>query len=213
LKIAFDENVPIAMVRVFQAFANERQLQKIIGKFEIKSAVDYTPRPGDADYSPRNDVPWLKRFAADGAKVVITGNTAMKTVPHERLALVEHGFVVIFFEGQWSNWQFFRKCSLLLHWWPVIARTIKRARPGFWHIPCHWAENGKLRKVSSKDQKLLKVERKAAAKRRKRIKKAKPPKRITDGPLFEFADARAEPRDASQDTPAAQSGEEDGSPA
>jgi hypothetical protein len=32
-------------------------------------------------------VPWLKRFAADGGKVVISGDTKMKSVPHERLAL------------------------------------------------------------------------------------------------------------------------------
>ena len=75
MKIAFDENVPIAMVRVFQTFASERQLRKLSGSFEIKSAADYTPRPGDPDYVPRSDVPWLKRFAADGGKVIISGNT------------------------------------------------------------------------------------------------------------------------------------------
>ena len=68
------------MVRAFQAFAKERQLPRVVGKFEIKAAADYTPRPGDYDYSPNNDVPWLKRFAADGGKVVISGNTEMKKV-------------------------------------------------------------------------------------------------------------------------------------
>ena len=30
MKIAFDENVPPAMVRVFQTFASEKQLQKLV---------------------------------------------------------------------------------------------------------------------------------------------------------------------------------------
>jgi hypothetical protein len=192
LKIAFDENVPIALVRVFQTFASERQLRKISGNFEIRSAIDYTPRPGEPDHVPGSDVPWLKRFAADGGKVVISGNTEMKYVPHERLALIELGFVVIFFESQWSNWKFFRKCALLLHWWPVVARRIKRARPGFWHIPCNWTENGRLRKVSSEDPKKLKLERRQAKPRKK---KTKPPvsQPLSHGPLFEFVAMREEP--------------------
>jgi PIN like domain len=202
LKIAFDENVPIVMVRVFQTFANERQLRKVTGNFEVKSAADYTPRPGAHDYIPKNDVPWLRRFAADGGKVVVSGNTQMKNIPHERLALIELGFVVIFFESQWSNWKFFRKCALLLHWWPVIARTVKRAKPGFWHIPCNWPENGKLRKVSREDPQLLKIERRqAAVRRRKRLKEVESRKRPNDGPdgpLFAFANRTPETKDVQQ---------------
>jgi hypothetical protein len=33
--IAFDENFPLAMVRVFQTFAGERQLKKLIGSVEV----------------------------------------------------------------------------------------------------------------------------------------------------------------------------------
>jgi len=186
------KNVPPALVRVFQIFANERQLRKVTGNFEVKSARDYTPDPGDPDYVPKSDVPWLKRFAADGGKVVISGNTEMKNVPHERLALVELRLVVIFFENQWSNWKFFRKCALLLHWWPVIARTIKKSKAGFWHIPCNWVEKGKLRKVSNEDQRALKIERRQlAARPRKRTTKIVPA-RSSDGPLFDYTDAKSE---------------------
>ncbi len=41
MKVAFDENVPVAMVRVFQTFANERQLRKLIASVEVTSAKDY----------------------------------------------------------------------------------------------------------------------------------------------------------------------------
>jgi hypothetical protein len=173
LKIAFDENVPSAMVRAFQAFAKERQLRRVTGTFEIKSALDYTPKLGDADYQRNNDVPWLKRFADDGGRVVISGDTSMKNVPHERMALVQLGLVVIFFESRWSNWPFFSKCALLLHWWPVIARTIRKAKPGFWHVPCNWVENGRLRRVSTEDPKRLKFERRQKAVRQKKAAKRK----------------------------------------
>jgi hypothetical protein len=200
LKIAFDENVPSAMVKVFQSFASERQLRKITGNFEIKSAADYTPRPGEPDYHSKNDVPWLKRFAADGGKVIISGDTGMKFVPHERLALVELGLVVIFFESQWSNWKFFRKCALLLHWWPVIATKIKKAKPGFWHVPCNWSEKGKLRRVSNEDSRKLKLERRQTVPkpRRRKPTKVTPPPKTSDGPLFEFVERTAK---ANEDKP------------
>jgi hypothetical protein len=66
VKIAFDENVPMAMVRVFQTFASEKSLKKLTGNFVIESAKDHTPKTTDSDYLPKNDVPWIKRFAAAG---------------------------------------------------------------------------------------------------------------------------------------------------
>lgn len=201
MKIAFDENVPAAMVRVFQTFANERQLRNITGNFEVKSARDYTPQQGDPDYVRNSDVPWLKRFAADGGKVVISGNTEMKNVPHERLALIDGGFIVIFFEGQWSKWKFFRKCALLLHWWPQVAAKVKRAKPGtFWHIPCNWAEKGRLRPVSSEDPRKLRLERQQRKPRKSRAKPKKESPKSSHGPLWDFVEnsARDKKADASE---------------
>jgi hypothetical protein len=205
LKIAFDENVPHAMVRVFQTFANEYQLKKLSGNFEVKSARDYTPQRGDPDYAPNNDAPWLKRFAADGGKVVISGDTNMKYVPHERLALIECGFIVIFFESQWSNWKFFRKCALLLHWWPQVATKARRAKPGsFWHIPCTWSEKGRLRKVSNEDPRKLKIEQQQK-KPRKRKPKVEAPAAASHGPLFEYAKPKTKVADAKETEPSAES--------
>lgn len=197
MKVVFDQNVPIGLVKVLQTFAQEKQFRKISGDFEIRAASDYTPKPGDHDHLPKNDVPWLKRFADDGGKVVISGDTRMKSRAHERLALIEHGFVVIFFEQQWSNWKFWRKCALLIHWWPVIAAKIRRTKkPSFYHVPCNWVEDGQLRWVSNKDPKLLKIERRAAAER-KRKKVTKPnARRPSDGPLFDFASGSSEAVDS-----------------
>jgi hypothetical protein len=115
-------------------------------------------------------------------------------VPHERLALVELGFIVIFFENQWSGWKFFRKCALLLHWWPVIAAKIrsKRTKPGsFWHIPSNWPEKGKLKAVSNQDPKLLQIEaQRAKGKRAKKSAKPSAQPGTSYGPLFEYADKK-----------------------
>jgi hypothetical protein len=196
LKVAFDQNVPIGMVRILQSFAKETQFRKISGNFEIKAAADYTPKPGDDDYRPKNDVPWLKRFADDGGKVVISGDTQMRQRGHERLALIEHGFIVIFFEGQWSGWKFWRKCALLIHWWPVIAAKIKRAKKAsFYHVPCNWVEDGKLRWVSNKDPQLLKKERRASARRRR---SGHPAPSSGHGPLFDYPASKGRKRDGAE---------------
>jgi hypothetical protein len=87
LKVAFDENIAPAMVRVFQILASEKQLKWLTEGLTVQSAKDFTPRKGDPDYRKNDDVPWIKRFAEAGGQVIISGNTAMKKQPHERLAL------------------------------------------------------------------------------------------------------------------------------
>jgi hypothetical protein len=183
LKVAFDENVPAAMVRVFQTFANERQLKKLIGSIEVTSAANYAPKLGDADYRPKNDEPWIKRFAADGGKVIISGDTGMRYVPHERLALIQAGMLVFFFDGKWSEWGFFHKCSLLIHHWPAIATRVKRTKSAaFWQIPLSWSEKAKLRRAPLDDPKKLKLERKSKTQRTAR-KKPKSKLTETDTPI------------------------------
>jgi hypothetical protein len=184
VKIAFDEHIPPVMVKIFQNFASDRQLLKLSADLTIQSAADFYPHPGDADYSPRNDAPWIRRFAAAGGKVVITGNTKMRSVPHERLALVEEGLVVIFFENIWNGWRFFSKCSLLLHWWPALIGQLKTAKPGsFWRIPATWPDEKKtkLRAIPNEDLKLFKIERQKAMQGKIRAERAKKRKPTAEG--------------------------------
>jgi PIN like domain len=163
LKVAFDEHVPVAMVRVFQALAKERKLKRLAGALSVESAKDYAPKPGDPDYLKRSDVPWVRRFAANGGKVIISGDTNMMREDHERLALIEAGMVVIFFGSQWSGWKFHRKCALLLNWWLVIGSTSAKAKPGsFWRVPTSWRQGGRLLSLPNTNQKLVKIERQKA---------------------------------------------------
>ncbi len=147
MKIAFDENVPVQMVRVFKALGQEKRFKTL--NLEIVSAADYTPKPTDPDYSPDNDVPWLARFASDGGQVIISGDTDMIEVPHELEALRRGAFTVFFFERKWNRWGFYEKTSLLLFHWPVILAKLKAAkRPRFWCVPNHFRSDGVLRDVT-----------------------------------------------------------------
>lgn len=165
MKVAFDENMPIALVRVFKTFAGERQLRRLSGSsLIVESALDYVPKPGEKGHGLKSDVPWIRKFAEAGGKVVISGNTRMRQTPFERLALIEAGMIVVFFENRWNGWNFFRKCALLLHWWPVVAKKLKTAKPKeFWCVPCSWDDKGKLRPLSNEDQRKLRMERQIAA--------------------------------------------------
>jgi hypothetical protein len=161
VKIAFDENVPVQMVRVFKALGQEKRFKKL--NIEIKSAVDYTPKPTDPDYSPNNDVPWLTRFARAGGQVVISGDTEMIEVPHELEALRRGAFTVFFFERKWSRWSFYEKTSHLLFHWPVILAKLKAAkRPRFWCVPNHFKADGVLRDVTPGAKEIKKAKPRSA---------------------------------------------------
>jgi hypothetical protein len=143
LKVAFDEHVPPALAKVFIALAKERPIQKISGDLTLERAGDYAPKPKDGDYIRNSDVPWLDRFAETGGHAIISGDVRMRRRPHERLALYQHGLIVVFFEGQWGSWNFFRKTALMVHWWPEICQKIKGAEKGtFWVVPSAWPPKG-----------------------------------------------------------------------
>jgi hypothetical protein len=173
LRIAFDENIPPAMARIFKILMEEKQFLALSKDLIIESARDYTPKRGDSDYIVNNDVPWLRRFAAAEGRVVISGDTRMAKEPHERLALVECGFITIFFDSAWNNWKFHRKCALLMNWWPSVIKVVKSARPSsFWRIPSDWTEGATLRQLPNTDAKLLKIGRQIAAQENVRKQRA-----------------------------------------
>lgn len=164
MKIAFDENTPAAMVRLFQGFQQERSLRDLATGITIGRAQDYYPTPDDPDFVSRSDAPWIRRFAAEGGRAVISADAAMRRKPHERLALVEAQLVVIFFSSAWSGWKFCRKCSLLIHWWPTILTVAKKGKPGFYSVPTAWPEEGKakLQGLPTDDLRLVRIERQLA---------------------------------------------------
>lgn len=181
------------MVRVFELFHTEKALRDLVSGVTLHKAQEFYPQPTDEDYSPKNDAPWVRRFAAEGGRVIISGNTKMQIVPHERLALVQEGMTVIFFPGIWSSWKFCHKSALLLHWWPVIVKRAKTPKAGFFVVPNAWPDEGKakLRQIPSEDLKLVKIERQLAARETVRKERAKRRSDAAQGTLFPDETAKA----------------------
>lgn len=154
MKIAFDEHVPVQMVRVFASLGAEKRFRG----FEFVSAKDYAPKPTDPDYIRKSDVPWLERFHEAGGRIVVSGNVRMMEEPLEMQALRQLGFTVFFFERKWNRWDFYQKSALVLFYWERISSKIKRAKPGkFWRIPNHFKEDDNLRDVSPGKKQIKRV--------------------------------------------------------
>lgn len=182
MKLAFDEHLPPAMASVFRGLANSRGIQRLCPDLAIVAAKDYAPAPEDVDYIKRNDAPWVRRFAADGGDVIVSGDNKMQTKLAERDALIGASMVVFFFAPAWNNMPFCDKCAMLLRWWPTLLETAARApRPSFWRVPAVWKDDAGIVQVAHHDLRLEKIERQKAAKetvaaerRRRRTSEADP---------------------------------------
>lgn len=154
MKVAFDEHVPIGMVKVFQNLSEDRRFR--LHKLIFVKARDYAPAKLDNDYVARSDVPWLQRFAGDGGRAIISGNVEMLENPFELAALQSLGLVTIMFEGKWSQWDAYRKSSLLLfHFEKIVAKIKLAKRDKLWLVPSKFSHEAKLRNVSSGRKKLV----------------------------------------------------------
>ncbi len=128
--VAFDENIPFIMVRVFQTLAESAHILNC----DIKSAKEYTPAP------KQGDVPWMLKFREQGGEVIISGDVGIRGKLHQQKALVDSGFIAFFFTGTWSQKNNFVKCAMLLFWWPRIRQYMDTSNPGdLWEIPFQWS--------------------------------------------------------------------------
>ena len=150
MKIAFDENIPQLMVRVFQTLANDGHVLGV----EIFSARAYRP-----DYE-KGDDNWIKRFASSGGQIIISGDVHMRSRIHERAALAQAKVITYFFDGRWSKFGLFTKSAMLLQWWPFLAEHMKAAQPATcWEIPAVWNIT-ELRDVSTDPAKISEEKKK-----------------------------------------------------
>jgi len=129
LKIAFDEHVAPKLAEAISALGGDTGMLRV----EIVSARSYAiPHAG-------SDVPWLEKFAKDGGKVIISGDAKMRSKLHEQKALIDAGFVVIFFARRWNNANTYTKTAMLIKWWPVILSVLESSAPGqCFEIPFSW---------------------------------------------------------------------------
>lgn len=152
--------MPFSVAKVLMDLAEAKSFSRRAKQLTLKRAQDYAPKIIDGDYVAGCDVPWLDRFAADGGRAIISADVKMtRERTHEMLALYQHGFIVISFERQWGNWNFYHKVSLMIHWWDRIISKIRDADRGtFWVVPSSWPikEDVELRNVSLGLAQLLK---------------------------------------------------------
>jgi hypothetical protein len=162
VKIAFDENIPPEMVRIFR---QDAETYLALGH-QVISARDYRPE------GERGDENWIKRFASDGGQVIISGDVRMRVLAHERAALAEGGLITYFFQAEWNNMKFHTKVAMLVKWWPQIAEHMTSAELGTcWEIPFTWG-GGEFRDVSARSAEIVR-DRPKRKKRRPRKRKGK----------------------------------------
>lgn len=160
MKIAFDENIPQKLAAAFKALDGEEGMLRV----EIVSARDYPVPKGVGD------VPWLQMFAADGGKIVISGDAKMRSKLHEQRALLDAGFIVFFLARRWNRENYYDKSSMLMKWWPEILKKARVAKPGqFFEIPHGWNIK-EMREVTPP-----KEPRKARPRKTRKAIKASPP--------------------------------------
>lgn len=161
MKIAFDENIPPQMVRIFLAQAGTN----LALGHEIVSAQDYRP------IDEHGDENWLGRFAADGGNVIISGDKRIRVLPHERAALTEGGLIAYFFHAQWNNSDFHTKSAMLIKRWPQIVQHMTAAPAGScWEIPFDWTFSD-LKDVSANPAEITKDRPKKRKKKQKKKQK------------------------------------------
>lgn len=145
MKVAFDEHVPIKVLRALELLLEGDRN----GGVEIVSATEY--RDGKPASS---DVPWLEAFAKDGGKIVISGDMAMRRKPHERKALLDHGFIVFFLPSSWCNSKFNQKAAYIMQWWGVIFEMAKASNPPKqFQLPNSMTTSSKVRDVTGQKKK------------------------------------------------------------
>lgn len=129
MKIALDEHIPRTVLDAVQKLLEDKRIAKI----EVVGAVDYVEAPS------RSDVPWLRKFAEDGGKALITGDKGMRSRVHERKALLDLGLIVFFLPPKWNNETFMDRAAFLLRWWSVIVECAQTSGPSTcWEVPYIW---------------------------------------------------------------------------
>lgn len=130
MRIAFDENMPPAVVRALQVLvASENAGAR--EAIEVLHALDLAARG-------TGDVPLIHRIAdgAIGKAALVTADRRQRTRAHERRAFEDAGVVGIVLARQWNQAPMWTRAQLVLAWWFEWIRTIDGAAPGtVWSCP------------------------------------------------------------------------------
>jgi len=129
LKIALDENIPAAVVKMLSGLAKGDDSHRVV----VVSARKYRP------IDERGDENWIRRFARARGKVIVTGDGRIRKDLHEQAALFQAGMITFFFDAAWNGFTLNNKAAMLMTWWPAIIEKAKISKPGdSWEMPSNW---------------------------------------------------------------------------
>lgn len=156
MKIRADEHVSQRIVGAIRTMA-------LSTPFELSSVVECGDRG-------KSDVHWIRRFASEGGKAILSGDADFFSRPHQVMAVCECGMMIVHMPARWSNAKCHLQAAHLLMWWSRIEAALSTGRPRQcfrpgWNI----AEKGEMVRI--------KVDYEAA---RKKIKKAARESRVSE---------------------------------
>lgn len=129
MKIALDENIATAVVKMLSGLAKADDSQRIT----VVSAKKYRP------IDERGDENWVRRFARARGNIVVTGDANIRKNLHEQAAFFQAGMITFFFDAAWNQLPLHNKAAMLMTWWPAIIEKAKVSKPGdSWEMPSNW---------------------------------------------------------------------------
>lgn len=129
MKIALDENIPAAVVKMLSGLAKVDDSQKIT----VVSARKYRA------IDEHDDENWVRRFAKARGNVVVTGDARIRSNLHEQAAFFQADMITFFFDAAWNGFTLHNKAAMLMTWWPAIIEKARASRLGdSWEMPFNW---------------------------------------------------------------------------
>lgn len=127
MKIRADEHISPEIVRT-------------VCELAVSPEFDFTGVIGSGDKGLA-DVPWIAKFAAEGGRAILTGDRDFLSRPHQVMAVLETGLIVIHMHNKFCNAKGRMQAAHLLWWWDKIEATLLTAKPRqCWRVPWGFPE-------------------------------------------------------------------------
>lgn len=104
MKVGLDENIGVSLARALHAFGPRCDLVFLPELYGHGAS----------------DVALAERFAADGGDCAVSGDRHILARPHELVAYMDSGLVLIALPPAWNEKRAFYKAGFLIRWWQAI---------------------------------------------------------------------------------------------
>lgn len=76
------------------------------------------------------DVDWMRKLAEEAEWVILSGDVAIRSNPHEVAAWKQSGHTIFFLKAGWTNFEPWLQIQKLAKCFPEIIKLAQRAKPG-----------------------------------------------------------------------------------